>query len=250
MVWLTACWRRRGLRRILLGAAIVAALCAILYCTSGWWLPAAGRWLDVGESPRASDYCLVLSGSYESRPFAAAALFHRGFIRRQIWLTHTAMGDADATDSADANNRARRILSTLGIPPDRVVELPGPCRNTFDEAEVLARAMADHPTATVNVVTSNYHTRRARWIIRRVLGSNAERIRYISVPTDYYDAGCWWKVETGFSTYLKEFSKNIFYLLWYGWGGVLIVAIVAAATLCLLMRRMKKRRNVTPNAVQ
>jgi len=75
--WLAACWRRRGWRRMLVIAAVGAAICFTLYCTSGWWLPAAGRWLDVGETPQASDYCLVLSGDYESRPFAAAALYRR-----------------------------------------------------------------------------------------------------------------------------------------------------------------------------
>ncbi len=231
-------------------AAVGAAVCFTLYFTSGWWLPAAGRWLDAGETPRASDYCLVLSGDYESRPFVAAALYRKGFVRSQIWLTHAAMADTLPADSEESNNRAKRIFTALGIPPERVVELPGDCVSTFDEAGVLARAMADHPTATVNVVTSNYHTRRARWIIRRVLGPSADRVRYVSVPTDYFDADCWWKVENGFTTYTKEFSKTAFYLLRYGWGGVWIALIVAAATAIWLARRMRRRNTTPANVIQ
>lgn len=247
--WFAALWHRRWLRTFAI-AAIVAGLFCLSYFTSGWWLPAAGHWLDVGQTPRPCDYCLVLSGDYESRPFAAAALCRRGFVRDQIWLTHTGLPDTTADDSKESNDRARLILATLGIPASRVLELPGTCSSTFDEAVVLAQAMALHPAATVNVVTSNYHTRRARWIIRRTLGAAADRVRYVSVPTDYYDAGCWWKVETGFTTYTKEFSKNVFYLLWYGWGGVWIAGIAAAVTLYFIFLRARKKRSASPAALQ
>jgi len=243
--WIAACWRRRWLRRIFAAAAIIA----VLYVTSSWWLPAAGRWLDVGETPRISDYCLVLSGDYESRPFVAAALYRRGFVRSQIWLTHTAMADTAPAEAEDSNNRAKRILTVLGVPPARVVELPGDCASTFDEAAVLARTMAEHPTATVTVVTSNYHTRRTRWVIRRALGSSADRARYVSVPTDYFDADCWWKVEEGFTTYTKEFSKTVFYFLRYGWGGVWIALFVSVAAIGWVVRR-RRRRAIIPAITQ
>lgn len=241
-VWLAACWRRRWLRRTVLLAALLAAM----YGSSGWWLPAAGHWLNVGEMPRRCDYCLVLSGDVESRPFAAAALYRREFVRDQIWLTHAVMADTPPADSGAPNSVAKRILTVLGVPADRIVELPGDCSTTYDEALVLARAMAKHPTATVNVVTSDFHTRRSRWIIRRVLGSDAERVRYVSVPTDYFDADCWWKVESGFTTYTKEFLKNIFYRLRYGWGGVWIAVILIAVGAAWALRRLRKRGAPSP----
>jgi uncharacterized SAM-binding protein YcdF (DUF218 family) len=232
-------WRRRWARRILLAAGIVA----IAYFTSGWWLPAAGRWLDVGEIPRRADYCLILSGDEQSRPFAAAALYRRGFVQNQIWLTQTAMPDTPVAERQAANKRVRRILMLLGVPAERIVELPGECTTTFDEAGVLARALESHPTASVNVVTSDYHTHRARWTIQHVLGKRAERIRYVSVPTDYFDAGCWWKNEEGFTTYSKEFLKTGFYSLRYGWAGVWAIAIVLGAAAWRIVRRYRRRRD-------
>jgi uncharacterized SAM-binding protein YcdF (DUF218 family) len=191
----------------------------------------------------------VLSGDEESRPFAAAALYQKGFVGKQLWLTHPAMPDSVGEERNHPNRRARRILSVLGVPADRIVELPGDCTSTFDEAAVLARAMTAHPNATVNVVTSNYHTRRARWIIRRELGSSADRIRYISVPTDYYDAECWWKVEEGFTTYSKEFSKNVFYWLRYGWGAAgLAIAALAVIAWRLTSRVRSRIRSRSPTA--
>jgi uncharacterized SAM-binding protein YcdF (DUF218 family) len=250
MSWLPTYWRRRWAHRMFAAAGIFAVLCFTLYFTSGWWLPAAGRWLDVGETPRQSDYCLILSGDYESRPFAAAALYRRGFIRDRIWLTHAAMADTAPAETEVSNDRAIHILTKLNIPRNRIVELPGDCASTFDEAAVLARAMAEHPTATVSVVTSNYHTRRTRWIIRRVLGSSADRVRYVSVPTDYFDAACWWKIDQGFTTYTKEFLKNAFYLLWYGCGGIWIAVFVAAIAAWSMVRRSRSRSTTAANGLQ
>lgn len=224
---------------------MLAIVAAGLYFASSWWLPAAGHWLDVGEPPQPADYCLVLSGDEQSRPFAAAALYRRGYVRRQIWLTHAAMPDTPVAERADANNRVRRIFAVLGVPADRIVELPGDCTNTFDEIAELARAMAEHHGATVNIVTSNYHTRRARWIVEHTLGADAARVRYVSAPTDYFDADCWWKVEEGFTTYSKEFAKNIFYIFRYGWTGIgLVVAIVAATAARFAIRCRRRRRSL------
>lgn len=203
-----------------------------------------GHWLDVGRPVKPADYCLILSGDEESRPFAAAALYRHGFVRSQIWLTRAAMPDTPIAERSEANDRARRILTVLGVPADRIIELPGECRSTFDEAKVLARAIAEHPAATVNVVTSNYHTRRARWIIRTVLGSTADRVRYVSVPTDYYDADCWWKSEEGFATYSKEFLKIGFYELRYGWTGIWLGAIALLAVAYWLIRRLRPQRGM------
>ncbi len=105
---------------------------------------------------------------------------------------------------------------------------------------MLGRALAEHPNATVTVVTSNYHTRRTRWAIGRVLDRDAERVRFVSVPTDYFDADCWWRVEEGFATYMKEYLKLPFYWVRYGWGGVWIGG-AAVLALWFGWRRNRKR---------
>ena len=75
-------------------------------------LPAAGRWLDVGEPPRVADYCLVLSGDFGSRPFGAAALYRRGYVRRGIWLTRVAFAQPIFPLEIDSTAAERRVLTT------------------------------------------------------------------------------------------------------------------------------------------
>ena len=196
-----------------------------------------------------TDYCLVLSGDYESRPFVAAALFRKGFIRRDIWLTRVA-GDKPAPNGLDSPAAARRILTTLGIPDGRITALRGDCASTFDEAKSLQRMLATRPDATVAVVTSDYHTRRSRWVFRQVLGAAADRLEFVSVPTDYYNADDWWQVEEGFATYSKEFLKLPFYYIRYGWGlaWIALAAIVLAGAWWIrgAVRRSRARRSSRP----
>jgi uncharacterized SAM-binding protein YcdF (DUF218 family) len=229
-------WRRWP-RRLL----AIAAFGLTLYASSGWWLPAAGRWLDVGEPPRVADYCLVLSGGFGSRPFGAAALYRRGYIRRGIWLTRVAFAQPIFPLEIDSTAAARRVLTTVGVPNDRIAVLDGECATTFDEAKSLERMLASHPEATVAVVTSDYHTRRTRWIFRRILGERADRLQFISVPTDFFSAEDWWKVEQGFVSYSKEFLKLPFYYLYYGWGLVWIGLAVAAIVGLRIVRRLRRR---------
>jgi uncharacterized SAM-binding protein YcdF (DUF218 family) len=225
---------------------VAAALVLALYFTSVWWLPAAGRWLDVGESPRINDYCLVLSGDFESRPFGAAALWRKGFIRQGVWLTHIESTERVSPTGLDSDVAARRILVTLGVPDERIAVLDGACVSTFDEAQSLARVLARHPEATVAVVTSDYHTRRSRWVFRHVLGGLADRLQFISVPTDYVNAENWWTVEDGFVSYSKELLKLPFYYIRYGWGGLwILLAVAAVAGLCLGRRFRRGRRAIS-----
>ena len=232
-------WRQaRWLRRLGIAVLLVAGL----YLARGWWLPAAGRWLDVGEPPQVTDYCLVLSGGYESRPFGAAALYRRGYVRRQIWLTHVPDDNGSPLPGMSPNAAVTKLLVSLGVPSERIAILEGTCSTTFDEAQALARRLDAVPQATVTVVTSNYHTRRSRWVFRAVLGKRAEQLRFFSVPTDNFSPECWWQVEEGFSTYPKEYFKLAFYLVRYGWAGYWIAGgIVALIGFRIWRRRAAKQ---------
>jgi uncharacterized SAM-binding protein YcdF (DUF218 family) len=225
--------------------AIVAAVLAGLYFTSGWWLAAAGRWLDVSETPHAADFCLVLSGDFESRPFAAAALYRKGFIHRGIWLTQIAP-DTIFPQGFDSETAARRILEATGVPGGNISVLEGQCATTFDEAQALKRQLAKYPDATVAVVTSDYHTRRSRWVFRQVIGDAADRLQFVAAPTDYFNADNWWRVEEGIASYPKEFFKLPFYYIWYGPGLIWLGAIGIVVVAAWVTVRIRRRRRPVP----
>jgi hypothetical protein len=209
---------------------------AILFAARVPLLSAAGHWLDVGERSRPSDYCLVLSGDVQSRPFVAAALFDKGYVRREVWLTHPESGQPMFGEpSPEAAEVA--ILKKLGVPASRIAVLDGDCESTYDEAVALAKKLAGDHSSTVTIVTSNFHTRRSRYIFEKTLAANGNSLHFVSVPTDYFTADNWWTTEEGVASYSKEFLKLPFYVVRYGNGWLWIVAIVGLSTAVVVWRR-------------
>ena len=104
-----------------------------------------------------------------------------------------------------------RVLRACGVPAKDIVLLPGQAVSTRDEAQALAEYLAATPGQRLLVVTNGYHTRRARWIFNRLLGSRAGRITLISVRPDDFRPEVWWQDEKGFSTISGECIKLGFY---------------------------------------
>ncbi len=196
---------------------LVAGVLAV-WLAPGWVLPPLAHYLDVSETPRPVDYVLVLNGDPETRPFAAAALVKVG-LAREVLLTRQPL----TLESASVQEVAllseleitKKILESRGVPPDKVVILPGEITSTADEARTLATFLADHPQATVTVVTNGFHTRRARLVFRKFLGEDAGRVAFVGVPRDGVDPECWWQTPAGCGVYVSETCKLPYYWLRY-----------------------------------
>ena len=109
----------------------------------------------------------------------------------------------------------RKVLLARGVADADILTLPGESGSTHAEAIALGRFLEENPGATVSVVTTNFHTRRARWIFRRVLGKRADGLRFVAAPTDGFDATNWWQFEAGFRTYSSEYLKLLVYVFRY-----------------------------------
>ena len=59
-------------------------------------------------------------------------------------------------------------LAERGVPKDKIIRLAHDADNTREEAEALARLAREQKWTSLIVVTSNYHTRRARYIFEHV----------------------------------------------------------------------------------
>jgi uncharacterized SAM-binding protein YcdF (DUF218 family) len=203
--------RFRWLRRLI----VLATLVLVLYLARGWILSRAGRFLDIGEPPRRTDYVLILGGESSTRPFVAAALLRAGLARRA--LVPTVKMSPEAADGLWPAEHVliRRILLARGIRADDILVLPGECDSTIDEAHALARFLDSEPEATVTVVTNDFHTRRARMLFRRVLKKTREnRVFFVAAPLDGVKTENWWRSERGFVVYINEYLKLIRYSLW------------------------------------
>ncbi|HVX09735.1 MAG TPA: YdcF family protein [Pirellulales bacterium] len=195
-------------------------------------LPRAAYWLNVGETPRPCDYVVVLPGGEETRPFVAAALFRAGLARTAVVPRVIGTPDTNAGTARAAHEIIRDVLILRGIRSDDVILIGTGSTSTYGDALALREFLRGRPAATVAIVTHHFHTRRARWVFRKVLGDRADDIYMVAAPVDDYTEENWWQSRQGTGTYLGEFAKLAGYLVWYGdtwvWsGGGLLVALAA-----------------------
>jgi uncharacterized SAM-binding protein YcdF (DUF218 family) len=187
------------------------ALLLVLYLARGRLLPAVARFLDVSEAPRTVDAVLILGGRPDTRPFVAAALVRAGLARRALVLTpRLAPENADGI-SPPEDEVIRRVLRAQGVPDEAIVTLPAEVASTGDEARGLGRFLVAEPDTTVAVVTSDFHTRRARMLFRHELGEHMAQVHFIAAPTDNFDADNWWRSEAGCTCYATEYFKLAYY---------------------------------------
>lgn len=244
-----------GIREVLRRLKWPLALLALL--VSAWLgrlalLPAAGRWLNVGEAPRPCDCVLVLPGGEETRPFVAAALVRAGLARQVLVPRGIGSPNTDEGIEPPAHEIIRRVLVMRGVPRSEIVLLGHDSQSTYTDATALRDFLLARPCSTVAIVTHDFHTRRARWIFRKVLGDQARHIYLLAAPHDKFNADNWWQSREGAATYCGEFAKLVGYLVWYGntwvWTGA---GLLLATTILLLYRRRRKNRgkfHVPPTA--
>ncbi len=230
---------------------LIAALTVLtLWATHRQLLESAASWLNVATFPQRTDYVFVLNGDSNVRPFIAAALVKAG-LASQVLLVPMKEPHQSESSTADVNavpashELARRVLIHQGVAAERIRIIAGKCTNTFDEAQSLFNHLnnASDQTATVSIVTSDFHTRRTRWTYQQVFGDRADRLSFVAAPTEGFDQTNWWRVEDGFMVYGTEFLKFGFYTFRYGNGWWVCGGTMAFAVTAVVFRRLWRQHS-------
>lgn len=207
-------------------------------------LRSAASWLNVATAPQHSDYVFVLNGDANVRPFIGAALIKAGLASEALIVPTKELPPSDQQDSPTrisppSHELSRLVMIHQGVAADKIRILDGQCTSTFDEVELMFQYLnkLSDDSATVSVVTSNFHTRRTRWTCSRVFGEQMNRLRFVAAPTEGFDETNWWRVEDGFMTYGTEFLKFGFYAFRYGKGLWVCGAAIALVSIAILSRR-------------
>jgi uncharacterized SAM-binding protein YcdF (DUF218 family) len=183
---------------------------------------------------------MVLGGGVTTRPFVAAALVRLG-MARQVLLPHMvrpAAGEEEFLPPEDEH--ARDVLLRRGVLRENILVIGRSCAHTEAEAQALKTWLETDRNARVTIVTDGYHTRRARWIFRRVLGDAAGRVYFVSAPTDSFLPERWWQTEAGLSRILGEYLKLLAYVFYYGHGGYWLGALAGLIVMIYFRRRLDR----------
>ena len=234
-------------RRWLAVTAVALVGLAALHFGRYWWLPQLGHWLDTGQqSAERADYAFVLGGDINTRPLAAAALYKAGTVHA-VLVSRVSTNQATRDGMLPPQDETTtRLLIARGLPPTAIEPIGNGSDTTYDEAGTLREFLATHDKARVIIVTNFYHTRRAAWIMRRVLG-DVSRVSVVSAPAATYTADDWWHDEEGFQAIPREYAGLLFYQFRYGWAGAWLGAAVLAGVVWCGVRLWRKRAAANPS---
>jgi uncharacterized SAM-binding protein YcdF (DUF218 family) len=94
-----------------------------------------------------------------------------------------------------------------GIPRERLYELQHDAYSTIEESRLIIQQFRGLGIDTVLVISSNYHTSRARMIFQHLAGGYPEFLFY-PAPYDGYDSEAWWASRISLKLYILEWLKT------------------------------------------
>jgi uncharacterized SAM-binding protein YcdF (DUF218 family) len=164
----------------------------------------AGQFWVVDEPAAQSDALVVLGDDNYAgdRSFHAAELYREGVAPIVV-----ASGRMLRHNSGLAEIM-QRDLESFGVPSASIVPLANRAENTREEAGEVAKLIRARGWKRVIIVTSNYHTRRTRFIYSRVLPSNVT-FRVSSARDSDFDPSHWWQTRLGQKLFFNEIVGTV-----------------------------------------
>jgi uncharacterized SAM-binding protein YcdF (DUF218 family) len=177
----------------------VVALGAVVYLARHPLMRFAAESWIVNEPAAHADAIVVLSDDnfYADRATQAAQLFRQG-----VASVVVASGRR-LRPSAGISELMEHDLIERGVPKEKVERFAHDADTTRDEAIALRRLATEKGWRSVVVVTSNYHTRRARYIFQRVFPSGVA-VSVASARDGDFDPEHWWEKRKSAKNFLAE----------------------------------------------
>jgi uncharacterized SAM-binding protein YcdF (DUF218 family) len=183
----------------LLALLLLAMLIGAVYLVRHPLLKLAGGWWVVEDRPERADAILVLGDDNFAgdRAARAAELFRDGMAPAVVASGRLLRSYAGIAELIDRDLQAR------GVPASAIVRFPQRAANTREEAQALRDLVKSRGWRRVLLVTSNYHTRRARYIFRKVFPAQVGVLTIAARDSDY-DADRWWETRQGRKLFFLE----------------------------------------------
>jgi uncharacterized SAM-binding protein YcdF (DUF218 family) len=174
--------------------------CAVLYLVRRPILRFLAESWIVEDADSKVDALIMLSDDnfYADRATRAAELFREGKAPIVVASGRRLRPTAGIVELMEHD------LVERGVPKDKIVRFAQDGDSTREEAEALTKLATQKKWHSVIVVTSNYHTRRARYIFRAVFPKTIE-VRVASARDGDFDPQHWWEKRKSFKELTREF---------------------------------------------
>lgn len=174
-------------------------------------MPLPARLLVIGESPRRAAAIVPLAGDRD-RVVYGAELFNEGYAK---WFVITNMKLELPGIDESYDELVLREAIRQGVPQDQILVSTEIVETTMAEARALRQLAEEQGWSSLLVVTSPYHTRRARHILRDAFAGSGITIRVGPVPGHWYEPQSWWQEADGLRLTWDEYVKYGLYLAGY-----------------------------------
>jgi hypothetical protein len=178
----------------------------MVYLARDVWLAALGRALIHDDGAAKAEIAVVLAGDpWGCRLTKAAELVRDGYAPRVLVSGPPGIYGVNEADAAI------RFAIAKGYPAEWFIPLYHTGLSTRAEAVAVLDALAQRHIRSFLLVTSDYHTARARRIFL-----NAERqrgggpdLRAVASPDRYFSAANWWRNREGQKIEFLEWTKTL-----------------------------------------
>lgn len=191
--------QRGGIVSRLMALLVLCGLAGVIYLAWQPLLQAAARFWIVQDRIEPADAIIVIGDDdfTADRAMEAAALFRAG------WAPQVVASGRMLRPYMSVADLMARDLESRGVAASAIVRFSHRANDTLEEAEALRVLVAQKGWRRILLVTSNYHTRRARYIFRKVLPGSVS-LEVASASDSGFEPATWWESRQGRKTFFME----------------------------------------------
>jgi len=199
--------KRRTIMFRLMKWVIILGLFVSIYLFYPNILRTIGNYLIISDPLEKSDAILVLSGDTTKgeRVAEAVKLFKKGYGKYLVLSGNKIAWDTYAVEPM------KKEATSLRIPEHSIITIKSEAHSTIEEAKIILGVFKERHFKSMILVTSSYHTRRAKWIFLKVFNGSSIKISACPANNVEYDADRWWQKRESAKSLFYEYTK----LIWY-----------------------------------
>jgi uncharacterized SAM-binding protein YcdF (DUF218 family) len=192
--------QRGGIISSLIALVAVIFLLAVLYLARHPIFRLVGEGWVVEDTLERSDAIFVLSDDnfYADRATRASQVYRQGLAPIVVASGRRLRPYAGIAELIEHD------LIERGVPKDKILRVAHDADNTREEAITLAQLAKQKKWRSIIVVTSNFHTRRARYIFSHVFPKDT-KVRVTGARDGDFDPERWWEKRIS----VKDLSREI-----------------------------------------
>lgn len=174
-------------------------LCAAIYLARHPIMRFAAESWIVNDAPATADAIVVMSDDN----FYADRATHAAELSRQAVAPVVVASGRRLRPSAGISELMQHDLVERGVPKDKIVLFPNDADGTIEQVSQIERFAAEHGWKRLLLVTSNYATRRTRYIAVKLAPAGMS-VSVASARDGDFDPERWWEKHSAIKAFLGE----------------------------------------------